>query len=246
MPASTSTRSGAAFGISIRANPRPSSRDRSAASTSRSQRISRWSETKPTGQAEHVGDALPGERLEVVEDVRPEPRLARLRLALEGERPLADRRGVGDERGGLEQLVAVRVARVDDPRGQRVGREDDVRLAVPGDRPDAARERVDEARLGAPAADEARLGTRRRPRRRRAPRTSRSTSWRSAARARARRGDRAPSASASSTAVAMRGSQCRMPVRTGSPSSASSAARVASVTAFSGEGASESSIPSPR
>ncbi len=53
----------------------------------------------------------------------------------------------------------------------------------------------------------------------------------------------APPASARSTAAAIRGCQWRMPVKTGIPSSASSAARVASVISFSGF---ESSIPSRR
>jgi hypothetical protein len=55
-----------------------------------------------------------------------------------------------------------------------------------------------------------------------------------------------PRRSASSTAVPIRGCQWRMPVSTGSPSNASSAARVSSVIALSGEGSSESSIPSAR
>src|SRR5262249_51291864 len=41
---------GAAFGISIRSSRIPSSCAFSCASTSMSQRISRWSDTKPTGQ----------------------------------------------------------------------------------------------------------------------------------------------------------------------------------------------------
>jgi hypothetical protein len=54
---------------------------------------------------------------------------------------------------------------------------------------------------------------------------------------------RAPPSIARSAASAMRGVQCRIPVKTGMPSSASSAARVASVISFSGF---ESSIPSAR
>src|SRR5437660_10640015 len=50
-PASTLTNAGSAFGISIRPKRIPSSRARSAASWSRSQRISSWSATKPIGQA---------------------------------------------------------------------------------------------------------------------------------------------------------------------------------------------------
>src|SRR5688500_17990108 len=50
-PARTSMNAGSAFGISIRRNSRPRSRERSAASKSRSHRISRWSATKPIGHA---------------------------------------------------------------------------------------------------------------------------------------------------------------------------------------------------
>ena len=55
-----------------------------------------------------------------------------------------------------------------------------------------------------------------------------------------------PAASAASTAAAIRGSQWRIPVSTGIPSTASSAALVSSVIALSGEGPSPSSIPSAR
>ena len=54
---------------------------------------------------------------------------------------------------------------------------------------------------------------------------------------------RAPVASAASAASAIRGVQCFIPVKTGIPSSTSSAARVSSVIAFSGF---ESSIPRRR
>src|SRR5581483_6390524 len=50
MAASVRTNAGSAFGISIRSSRIPSAAAFSCASTSRSQRISRWSETKPTGQ----------------------------------------------------------------------------------------------------------------------------------------------------------------------------------------------------
>ena len=51
---------------------------------------------EPDRTDEDLGDTRRGERVEVVEDVRAEPRLARWRLALERERPVADARGVGD------------------------------------------------------------------------------------------------------------------------------------------------------
>ena len=39
---------------------------------------------------EHLADAVGGERIQVLENVRAEPRLARRRLALERERPFLD------------------------------------------------------------------------------------------------------------------------------------------------------------
>ena len=106
------------------------------------------------GADEDALDALPLQRLEVVEDVRPEPRLAGRRLALEGEAPLAEARRLGDEPRRLEQLVAVRIARVDDPRRQRVRREDDMRVGAAN----PVGEQLDEAGLVVPAVDEAQLG----------------------------------------------------------------------------------------
>ena len=105
---------------------------------------------EPDRAHEHALDALAVERLEVVEDVGAEPRLAGRRLALEGEAPLRQARRLGDEARRLEQLVAVRVAGGDDPRGQRVRREDDVRVGAAH----ARREELDEARLVVPALDE--------------------------------------------------------------------------------------------
>ena len=55
-------------------------------------------------------DAGRPQRLEVVEDVRPEPRLTRRRLALEGEAPVVDAGALRDQGGCFEQLVTVRVA----------------------------------------------------------------------------------------------------------------------------------------
>src|SRR5579862_8770314 len=78
------------------------------------------------GADEDALDALPVQRLEMVEDVRPEPRLTGGRLALEGKAPLTEARRLGDEPRRLEELVPVRIARVDDPRRQGVGGEDDM------------------------------------------------------------------------------------------------------------------------
>ena len=65
-------------------------------------------------------------------------------------------------RDGLEQLVLVRVALVEDARGEAVRGEDDVRVGAA----DAVGEELDEARLVVPALDEAELGAagERRPR----------------------------------------------------------------------------------
>ena len=85
----------------------------------------------------------------------------------------------------------------------------------------------------------ARPAERRRPA---APGSRRSTGTSSAERARGRPRSPRRSPARAAAASAMRGAQCFMPVNTGmSPSSRSSAARVASVIAFSGE---PSSIPS--
>ena len=87
-PASTSTNAGSAFGISIRRRRIPSSCACRAATSSMSQRISRWSETNPIGQTSAVSTPALAQLGEVVEDVRLQPRLARGGLALVGERPL--------------------------------------------------------------------------------------------------------------------------------------------------------------
>ena len=59
---------------------------------------------------QHVVDAPRVERLEVVEDVGPEPRLAGRRLGLEAEGPVAQRRTPARWHGGLQELILVRVA----------------------------------------------------------------------------------------------------------------------------------------
>ena len=179
------------------------------------------------------------QRVEMVEDVRAEPRLAGLRLALEAEAPVGEAGALRHEAAGLQELVLVRVALGEDPLGEAVRGEDDVRVGAAH----AVREQLDEAGLVVPALDEAQLGAAgerlldlvavARDRERAS----------SAARARARRSSSAPAASARSAASAIRGVQCFIPVKTGSPSSASSAARVSSVIAFSGL---ERSIPSRR
>ena len=115
-------------------NRRPSSRARCAASTSRSQRISRWSETNPTGQASTSSTPSSASA----------SRWSRMSGPSHGS-PVGDSlwkandhrrrspRALGDEPGRLEQRVAVRVAGLEDARGERVRGEDDVRIAVSGD-----------------------------------------------------------------------------------------------------------------
>jgi hypothetical protein len=53
----------------------------------------------------------------MVEDVGAKPRLAGRRCALKGERPLGDACSLGDKAGGLEQLVAVGIALLEDAGG---------------------------------------------------------------------------------------------------------------------------------
>ena len=87
-----------------------------AASTSRSQRISRWSATKPIGQRTTSRTSLAASSF----------RCSRMSGPSHGS-PVGDSlwnenvhscdaRALGDEARGLEQLVAVRVALVEDPR----------------------------------------------------------------------------------------------------------------------------------
>ena len=69
-------------------------------------------------------------RLQLDEDVGTEPRLAGRALALEGERPVADSAALGDERRGLQELVAVGIALGEDPLREAVRGEDDVRVGA--------------------------------------------------------------------------------------------------------------------
>src|SRR3990172_10120205 len=92
----------------------------------------------------------------MVENVRAEPRLAGLRLALKGERPFAERCALRYERCRLEELVPVRIAIAHDPGGEGVRGEDHV--GARGWRiVNAIRQPRDEARLRSPFANEARL-----------------------------------------------------------------------------------------
>ena len=61
--------------------------------------------------------------------------------------------GLRDEATRLEKLSLVGIAELGDPRGQRVRREDGVRVGAA----DAVGEQLDEARLVVPALDEAQL-----------------------------------------------------------------------------------------
>ena len=102
---------------------------RSRASTSMSQRISRWSETNPTGQTSTALDARRAEVVELLEDVGPEPRLAGRARALEGERPAT--RGRPAPRPAATSRAAGRGTGRPSARiraGQAVRREDDMRV----------------------------------------------------------------------------------------------------------------------
>ena len=233
---------GSAFGISIRSEARARApRAFSAASWSRSQRISRWSATNPTGQTRTSVDPALVQLLEVVEDVRPEP-AARRSATRSGTRTTSRRAPARSaiEPRRLEQLVLVRIARFEDPRGQRVGGEDDVCVGSA----DAVRQQLDEAGLVVPAVDEGELGAAVESalelaavagdRHRRVVRREHEPDDRLGA------GGRPPRPRPRRCAA----SSASCPVKTGtSPSSASSAARVSSVIAFSGE---PSSMPSLR
>jgi hypothetical protein len=103
---------------------------------------------------EDVADTARVQVLQVVEDVWPEPRLTRGRLGLVREGPLGQVRGGGDETRGLEELLLVGVALVEDAGRERVRGEDDVRVGAA----DARREEVDEPIVVVPALDEDELG----------------------------------------------------------------------------------------
>ena len=203
---------GSAFGISIRSRRMPSSRARSAASTSRSQRISRWSETKPTGQtstsrrlaraARRGGRGCPGPShgspvadSDWYENDQSSSRRPRRRAAT--SRAAAPRRGRRSPSAG--RLCAVKTTCV--CAADAVGEQ---RRRSPDRRASSRRTR-------------ARRGRRARPRAARGSRRSRAAS--SAGRARGRRRSRRPVSRARSAASAMRGVQCFMPVKTGTPSS---------------------------
>ena len=63
---------------------------------------------------------------------------------------MRERRRICDERCRLEQLLLVRIALVEDPCGQRMCGEDDVRVGAAH----PIREQLDEAGLVVPAVDE--------------------------------------------------------------------------------------------
>ena len=91
--------------------------------------------------------------VEVIEDVRAEPRLAGRRLALKRERPVRDAGFLRDETRRLVELILVRIALGENARRQRVRGEDH----VPRSSAHAVRNEVDERRKVVPALDEAKL-----------------------------------------------------------------------------------------
>src|SRR5437667_5340134 len=74
------------------------------------------------------------ERVELLEQIRPEPGLAGRARALERERPALEPGALRDEARGLEQLLLVGVSLLQDPGREAVRGEDDVRIgsADPG------------------------------------------------------------------------------------------------------------------
>ena len=88
--------------------------------------------------------------VELFEHIRPEPGLAGRARALEGERPALQTRPFRDETRGLEQLLAVGIALVEDPLGQRVRGEDHPRVGGAH----AVGENVQEPGMVVPALDE--------------------------------------------------------------------------------------------
>ena len=217
---------GSSFSDSIRSSSRPSSAARSRASTSMSQRISRWSETKPTGHTSTRRTPRAVEAVELLEDVGAEPRLAG-RDSRSGTRTTsvraparsATRRAVSSSWSWYGSPV------VEDPRGQAVRREDDVRRPCRARGRRGRRERL----VVVPALDEAELGAAGERSLEPLAVALRSTGASSAARARgrrsARRRPRAPARRPRRSAAASASSRRR----TGMPSSRSSAARCASV-----------------
>ena len=130
-------------------------RARSAASTSRSQRISRWSETKPTGQTRTSRDAAPRQRRRGGRGC-PGRATARPSATRSGTRTTSPSTPAASatSRDVSSSSSLVRVALGEDPRGQGVRGEDDVRVeSAPRN---ALGEQLDEAGLVAPALDEAR------------------------------------------------------------------------------------------
>src|SRR5437870_4414737 len=81
---------------------------------------------------EHVAHAVCMQLVEVLEDVRAEPRLACRRFALIRERPVFDAGAFHDQRTRLEQLLLIRIPSLEDARRQRMRGEDDIR-AGPAD-----------------------------------------------------------------------------------------------------------------
>src|ERR687895_2015011 len=109
---------------------------------------------EPDRTDEHALDAARVQRVELLHDVRPEPRLPGRARALERERPALEPRPLGHELRRLQQLLLVGIAEREDPLGQRVGREDDVRVRSA----DTIRDDVEERLVVVPVLDETELG----------------------------------------------------------------------------------------
>jgi hypothetical protein len=103
---------------------------------------------------EHAPDATRLQVVELVEDVGAEPGLSGGALALEGERPAIQAGTLGHHLRGLEELIPVGVALVEDSRGKAVRGEDDMSVGPSH----SVGEHRDVGLVRMPALDEAQLG----------------------------------------------------------------------------------------
>jgi hypothetical protein len=126
----------------------------SLASTSMSQRISRWSETNPTGRDEDLPDAVGMQALRAPRGCRAQPGLSGRARALERRTTRSRLPRARRPARGLEELVLVGVALGKDALGEAVRREDDVGVGAA----DPVGEDVEEGPVVVPALDHHELG----------------------------------------------------------------------------------------
>src|SRR5438094_374728 len=107
------------------------------------------------GADEHAPDPVRREPVELLQDVRSEPRFSGRTGALESERPVREPGALGDEARALEELVAVGIAVPQDSLRQRVSGEDDVAVEPA----DTLGQSLEERFVVVPALDEDELGS---------------------------------------------------------------------------------------